>query len=1398
MLEETESDGRVTVLGRGRIETLSSYVPQAVLWDLASPDHAHDEPHAERFPAALLVIDITGFTALTAAAVRQGAAGTERLSRSVNAYLGQIIDLVVAHGGDISKIVGDALLPVWPARDEDLATATRRAAICGLAIATELGDLEVEGNIRLSVKVGLCAGEVAATHVGGLDGRWLFLLAGDAVGQLSDVEHEMQPGSLVASPQAWSQLSSRFVGQALRRGHTRITTTQQDTEPRPLEPVDIPAEHESMVRAYIPPVSLARLDAGQADWLAELRRTTAVFANVRGVANDTPDAVQLLHRVTLAAQRVFARYDGWLKELTMDDKGTTLVGAFGVPPFSHEDDPARAIKAALAIQSEIRDLGLSAGVGVATGPAFCGPFGNAKRRDFAILGQHMNLAARLMQAADDDGVLVDTDTHGGSTDRQAFERLAAFVLKGLTTPIDVYRVRGTPAPDRPMRLVDRTSEQAIASATLDEVKDGRGALVVLEGEPGIGKSKLVSEWIRRARGAGVDTITSAAAEIESGTPYHAWRSVFERIFRLDAVGDQGSRRAVVLAALGSANGTGGSGKARGSDKGAGGSDKGTAADKAALDLAPLLEPILSLDLADNEVTAQLSAEVRADNTRDLLIRVLREAASSGPLMVVLEDVHWLDSASWLLLLRARREIPSLLLVVTTRPIGDASDPLAPLREDARTLQLQPLSRDDAIALTCERTGASRIADAVAAVVQERAEGNPLFIEQLTYALRDGGRIVVENGLLRVTGTETLAGPMIPDTVERVITTRLDQLPPAEAMTLKVASVIGQKFAFRTLADIYPLEIDTAALVSHLDTLTRLDLVARTPLAPEPTYEFRHVITQEVSYNLMLSTQSRELHRGLAEWYERTYAADLSPFHAFLAHHWRKAGNPARAVDHLELAGAQALRTFANEEAIGFLEGALSLAAEEGISIDAARQGRWRLELGEAYVHMSRYREGRDHLEAGLRLLGRPAPGTNFQQGASLVGELLRQVAHRLRLQRGTRALGDQERADLIATFRAYERLAEASYYSRETLLPLYCVIRILNEAESSGIPAEIARGYAGTGALFGVVPLPRVAEWYLHRALERLNEVEDLTTHEIVNVVVGFYYIGAGMWEPAREQFRAVRRTARRMGDRRRLDDAVSNLMELEYLQGGFRAAADLADEVIASARARNDHRFEAEGLAGKAYSAWQLGDAAEAGSSLAALRKLLADEPDMIDELKIQAAGLQALIQLGRGEGGQALAGAEEGLRLTAGQRPTYFGTFLGYVGPAEAFLGLWETGREPRDGRGRAAEALKRMDAFAAVFPVGRPRAALLKGRHQWLLGKKADAFRSWRAGLAKAQELSMPYEEGLAHWELGRHLEPGDEARASHLGAAREIFGRLGASQASAALAAVAAAVVGLPTP
>ncbi len=1361
-----------------RLETLASFVPDLVRRHLLPAAGAPARPSAVRLPAALLLVDITGFTPLTAAAVRRGAAGTEALSRSLNAYFGRLMDVIEAYGGDVAKVVGDALIPVWAAETTDLAAAATRAAACGLELAGELAEVELEVDLRLSLKVGLCAGGIVASRIGGLDDRWLFLLAGDAMAQLAPLEPRLETGRLVASPEAWRLVSSAFVGQTVETGHALIRPGQRPPaggagpEPSPASsrtpeaPIPIDPATEAPIRGFVPPVYLPRLDAGQTDWIAELRRTTVVFADIRGVGAATDGDLARLEDVTTAAQETVRRYDGWLKEVTVDEKGTTLVAVLGVPPASHEDDPARGIEVALALQAKIQGLGLTAGLGVATGPAFCGPVGDRRRRDFIVLGQHVNLAARLMQAAGDDGVLCDAETRAAAGPKRSFDRLAAYVLKGMTTPIDVFRVRVADrvAGER-AGMVDRRTELGTAIDSLDALRAGSGGIVVFEGEPGIGKSRLVEEVRRTAVGGGVRVVTGSAAEIEESTPYYAWRVIFERLLGLEAETDLAARRTRVLGRLG---------------------------DGSATRLAPLLDPILSLDLRDNEVTSALPSETRADNTRDLLVGILREEAASQPMLVVLEDVHWLDSASWSLIRQVSRDLTSVLLVITSRPVAsDSDDPLSSVRSDATTLHLGPLPRDDALALACERAGATRLSDGVAALVHDRAEGNPLFIEQLTYAMRDSGRVVVESGVLRpAAGVDDLTGTQIPDTVQRVITTRLDQLPPGEAMTLKVASVIGQRFAIRTLADIYPIPTETETLLEHLATLQRLDLVAASPAAPEPTYEFRHVITQEVAYNLMLGAQSQQLHERLAAWYERTYAADLSPFHTLLAYHWRRAGQASRAVDHLEAAGVQALRTFANEEAIGFLEQAVALVADARIDLEPARRARWELELGEAFVHMSRYREGRVHLETGLRLMDRAAPASQLDRLLSVLGEIARQGLRRLGLIRGIRTLDDQQREDLIASFRALERLAEASYYSRETLVPLYCVVRILNEAEASGIPAEISRGYAGTGALFGVVPLPRVARWYLDRAAARLEEVQDETTHEIVGVVIGFCDIGAARWEPAREWFRTVRRLARRLGDRRRLDDAVGNLMELEYLRGSFRTSLDLADELVASASARNDQRFRAEGLVGTAYCAWQLGDAEVAMRAVATIRSLVSDSTDLTEELRIRVAGLLALIHLGRGERPQALAASDEAMRLTAGQRPTYFGTYLGHVGPAEVYLDALAADAPSSDARARASDAIDRLRRFAKVFPFARPRAQTLAGRYRWLVGDQRGALSAWRDAVASAETLDMPFERGLAHLELGRHLPPDDRTRAEHLAAARAVFEELGARPALEATDAAAA--------
>ncbi|NJN99294.1 MAG: AAA family ATPase, partial [Anaerolineales bacterium] len=450
-------------------------------------------------------------------------------------------------------------------------------------------------------------------------------------------------------------------------------------------------------------------------------------------------------------------------------------------------------------------------------------------------------------------------------------------------------------------LIGRSTERMLLTGQLQALLRGNaGGAVLIEGEAGIGKSRLVADLLQQAQAQGVTCLIGGGEAIEQSTPYHAWRPLFQQLFKLDHRATAGSIPALLTSKPDLAR------------------------------LAPLLNTILPLGLPENELTRQMSGQVRADNTRDLLLNLLQEATAQTPALLVLEDAHWLDSASWALTRLVSQRVPGALLVVATRPLS------APLPiEYSQLLQtpglqrltLEALSPEETLTLVCQRLGANNLPDPVATLIRTKAEGHPFFSEELAYALRDSGLIQIEAGECRlVSEMGAFDSVILPDTVEEVITSRIDRLNPSQQIILKVASVIGRTFLVELLRDIHPNQAEKPRLPTHLGKLAQLDITQLDHPEPDLTYTFKHAITREVAYNLMLFDQRRDLHRAVAEWVEHTYAADLPPFYALLAHHWSQAlgtwsngsGSVTKAIDYLEKAGEQALRGYANQEAVRFL------------------------------------------------------------------------------------------------------------------------------------------------------------------------------------------------------------------------------------------------------------------------------------------------------------------------------------------------------------------------------------------------------------------------------------------------------------------------------------------------
>ncbi len=886
----------------------------------------------EKISTAVLFADITGFTALAErlakldtdqSAMRdthQSAEGAEELTARLNDYFEQLIQITTDHGGDIVKFAGDALYALWPATNEDLSTAALRAAQCGLIVQEKLKDYKTPEGTELRLRIGIGAGDVWAMCVGGMYKRWEFLLAGSPLGQMSTAERLAEPGDVVLAAPAWELVREKCVGVRLdQAGHRRLEKLHNAFLPRPLTPFirssEAGTELSDALMAYIPGAIRANLKEQQTEWLGELRPVTVLVINVQGLDFNALDALDRTHDCMKTMQAAVYRRMGSVNKLLVDDKGTSLFVAFGLPAtvdvddlLADANDPVKGVQTALEMQDCLQALGLRSQIGIVTGDVFCGPVGSQLRREYTMIGDVVNLATRLMQAAPPDDIRCDEATYQEARKQLVFDALDQITVKGKALPLSIYRPHNDQkdiAPPRPLgpvvgsEIVGRKAERAAFAASLQALMSHRNGVIFIEGEAGIGKSRLVADLLEQAEKAGIRYFVGSGNTVEKSTPYFAWREVFRGLFELGSSADSETWRQCVLDRLQS-------------DPELAKLSKWT----------PLLNDVLPLQLPDDACIEEITGEARADHTNELMWSLLQKEATTGPLLLVLDNAHWLDSASWGLANLVNQNVTPILLAIATRPVTLPLPTAYRKLLDApgtKRLELGTLPQDEVLELVCQRLGVTALPQLVIDLIQERAEGHPFFSEELAYALRD-------QKLIEITGRECRVAPEAGDlrridflrNVKSVIRSRIDRLEPQQQLTLKVASVIGRVFASRVLRDIYPQDHSKSELPTYLESLHRLDITPMQTSEPELSYLFKHIMTQEVTYKLMLVSMRKELHRAAAAWYEAAYTDDLSPFYQQLVYHWRMAKDDRKAIDYLEKAGESALNSYANKEAIDFL------------------------------------------------------------------------------------------------------------------------------------------------------------------------------------------------------------------------------------------------------------------------------------------------------------------------------------------------------------------------------------------------------------------------------------------------------------------------------------------------
>ncbi|MEI7744620.1 MAG: AAA family ATPase, partial [Chloroflexota bacterium] len=866
----------------------------------------------DRVTGSAIFADISGFTPLTEALARE--LGPQRGAEELTASIGRVFHAVIGEldrfDGNVIFFAGDAIT-CWIDGDDGSRAC---AAALGMQEAIErTGTITTPAGttIRLEMKVAVAVGEARRFVVGDPDIQLIDVLAGRLMDHLAGAEHHAAKGEVVLDQSAMESLAGRVrvgdvrVDEEADRICSPLLALLIDVEPEPgHQPPPLP---EDLVRPWLLPAVYERLRTGRGEFLAELRPAIPVFLRFGGIDFDNDaDADEKLDTFVCAAQRVMDGYGGNVLQLTLGDKGAYLYGVFG-SPLAHEDDAARAAAAAL----DLRDLDRTTAardisIGLTHGRLRSGTYGHDMRRTFVCLGDAVNLSARLMGKAPAGSIYAAAPVREAAGDAFIWEQLPDLTVKGKSEPVPAFRLTGSLERSSrrktrfELELVGRREELAVLDAGHEAALGGHARVVGIAAEAGMGKSRLVAEFVRSVRRAGHTVAFGECQAYGTRTPYFVWREIWRVLLGLHDDEPHATQIAAIEARL-------------------------AAIDPALVARLPLLADVVGISIADSGLTGSFDAKLRKASLEDLLADLLRTRAAEAPFVVILEDCHWIDELSRDLLrvlLRTAASLP-VLFVLAYRPAAEPGGDLGIAAEPGfAELALDRMSTGEIAVLA--RAKAEQLAgaevvvsDDLVSLVADRAEGNPFYAEELLSYLVAGG---VDLGDPAAAATIRL-----PESLQSLILSRIDAAAEGPRRTVKVASVVGRVFEAPTLPGAYAELGSLDDVLRDLDALRTLDLVSL-DRAADMAWMFKHVVTTEVAYESLPYAMRADLHGRVGEYLELREAGDLARWVPILEHHYWRSNREAKKLEYLRLAATAAQAAYANNAAIAYHERLLTLVS----------------------------------------------------------------------------------------------------------------------------------------------------------------------------------------------------------------------------------------------------------------------------------------------------------------------------------------------------------------------------------------------------------------------------------------------------------------------------------------
>ncbi|MDQ5979430.1 MAG: hypothetical protein QG602_2404, partial [Verrucomicrobiota bacterium] len=1150
-------------------EQLFAYLP---------PDRGLALLQGESLPAksegSVLFSDISGFTPLTEAVIARFGPrrGGEEFTNRLNAVYDALIGEVELFGGSIVGFAGDAMV-VWFAGSSGaraVTVALRMQRAMQRFNRVELPDGET---ISLGLKVAIASGMLRRFEVGDPGVQLYDALAGEVMVRVAACEGVSNRGEVVVDATTAQQLGADLLIGEWRKltedpagGQAAVVTgMRQESTPQPLVAPTFPHDAADRLRPWLVPEVARRVIAGQMVFLTELRPATALFVRFMGIDFEHDESGPAkLNAYVRWVQAIIARLEGVLVQLSIGEKGNYFYAAWGAP-VAHDDDTVRAATAGLEIARpprEIAELITVTQVGITRGTMRTGAYGNVRRRTYGVLGDDTNLSARLMAKAGPGEILISANAAERLPAGFELESLPLMKVKGKKDPIPVFRVAGRrqAGTTQPMvvvggeaPLVGRKRERSSLIARLQQAGGGRGQVIAVSSEAGMGKSRLLAEVVQAARRLGFGVFAGECQVLSREAIYAVWIHIFRTFFAVPPEAGAREALAVVEAAL--------------DEVGPGLRER-----------APLLAPLLNLALPDNDLTRGLDPKVRRASLEGLIVECIRVRARSGPVLFVLEEVHWIDESSRSLLAAVARAMVRLPVVVLAAhrpaPLPEVMGLPEGVFDHVHTLHLGDLPPEESRELVEQKLAKALDTDVpperLVELVTSRAGGNPFFIEEVANLLR------VRHLAGATKGGAELDSLELPDSLHSLVLSRIDQLTESTQTTLKVASVIGRHFRSAVLLGVHPLEYARAGLPAQIEEMRERDVILPEPAEGEEAYLFRHIVLQEVAYESLPFAFRSDIHEAIGLHLERVAGDDPRPWIELLAFHFDRSPREDKKRRYLLAAGDAARAAYALPAAISYYERALPLFHGDKLADLLFRLGEVQELAGKWDAAFARYREARTLAEkAGVPELSARIAG--------LVGDLYRRKGEFReakdwldRAREENAALGNE--AGVAHMLHLEGTLsAQTGDFAQATVL----YGKALAIREQLGDELGAGRSLNNLGIVARSRGDTANALQFHRRSLAVRRKIND--RREIANSLnnLGFAHLYLGEFEEARSLLEESLQMNRSVGDRWQVGNALTSLAELALKTDDAGLALRCLAESVAINRELGDRRALAYQLEG-------------------------------------------------------------------------------------------------------------------------------------------------------------------------------------------------------------------------